>query len=41
MAIITAIAARDVCRVLAGGRYAIVAGATVAEHLQVIYRYNR
>ena len=41
MTVIAIGAAGNVCRVLAGGYYAVMAGAAATEHLRMVYRVNR
>ena len=41
MAVIAIGAAGNVCRVLAGGYYAVMAGAAATEHLRMVYGINR
>lgn len=41
MAIVAGVAARDMCRVLAGCGHAVVAGTTVADYLAMIDRHDR
>ena len=41
MTVIAIGAAGNVCRVLAGGYYAVMAGAAATEHLRMVYGINR